>query len=71
MTTTSHPHPITDRNGRIMFRCSACDEPLTTDDFFDLGLRFPDDGETQDDYFTAELLDGLKHTDCSRALAAG
>ena len=69
--TTTQPHAITDRCGRIMFRCSTCDEALTNDDFFDLGLRFPDDGETQDDYFTAELLDGLKHTDCARARVAG
>ena len=69
MTTTSHP--ITDRYGRIMFRCAACDEPLITDDFFVLGLRFPDDGETQDDYFAAQLLDSVAHLDCSRARIAG
>lgn len=62
---------ILDRNGRVMFVCSQCGQPVTVDDFFDLGLRLPDDGETRDDYFSAELLDDLSHIDCSRAKRAG
>lgn len=62
---------ILDRNGRVMFVCSLCSGPVTTDDFFELGLRLPDDGESQDDYFSAELLDDLSHVDCNRAKAAG
>ncbi len=69
MTTTSHP--IADRHGRPIFPCGKCGGPITTDDFFDLGLRFPDDGESQDDYFTAELLDNINHSDCARASQAG
>ena len=68
MTTTSHP--ITDRHGRPIFSCVTCGQPLTSDDFFDLALRFPDDGESQDDYFAAELLDSISHSDCSRAANA-
>ena len=62
---------IIDRHGRVLFRCSHCDEPITGDDFFDLSLRLPDDGETQDDYFSAELLDDLSHPRCVRTKAAG
>ena len=62
---------ILDRNGRVMYFCSRCHQPVTTDDFFELGLRLPDDGETQDDYYSAELLDDLRHVDCSRAQQAG
>ena len=69
MTTTSRA--IADHHGRIIFRCPACGEPLTADDFFDLGLRLPDDGETRDDYFAAELLDDLSHATCSRARIVG
>jgi hypothetical protein len=68
--TTASPKIITDRFGRPMFSCSDCGRPLTTDDFFDLALRLPDDGESQDDYYAAELLDGISHIDCSRAAQA-
>jgi len=68
LTTTAHE--ITDRAGRPMFGCARCGQPLTTDDFFDLNLRFPDVGETQDDYFAAELLDDISHSDCSGAARA-
>lgn len=69
MTTTSDA--ITDRFGPAIFTCSKCGEPITTDDFFDLGLRFPDDDESQDDYFAAEFVDSISHSDCSRAARAG
>jgi hypothetical protein len=63
--------PILDRFGRVMFTCTDCGEPLSSDDFFDLNLRFPDPGESQDDYYTAELLDGVSHRVCSEARRAG
>lgn len=69
MTTTRNA--IRDRDGRVMFNCSRCGQPFTADDLFDLGLRLPDDGETQDDYFSAELLDDLSHVDCAHAQRAG
>ena len=69
MATTASP--MLDRFGRVMFTCSDCGEPLTTDDFFDLALRFPDPGESQDDYFTAELLDSVSHLSCTEARRAG
>ena len=53
-----------------MFTCAMCGGLLTTDDFFELALRFPDDGESQDDYFAAELLDSISHSDCNRAAHA-
>ena len=67
----THATPIVDRLGRVMFSCTDCGEPLTTDDFFDLALRFPDPGESQDDYYAAELLDGISHLACSEARRAG
>jgi hypothetical protein len=68
MTTTSNA--ILDRFGKAMFTCSDCGAALTLDDFFELALRFPDSGESQDDYFAAELLDGISHADCSLARAS-
>jgi hypothetical protein len=68
---TTARNAILDRQGRVMYVCSCCGHPMATDDFFELGLRLPDDGETQDDYFSAELLDDLRHEDCSRAQQAG
>jgi hypothetical protein len=62
---------ILDRQGRVIFTCSSCGEPITNDDFFDMGLRLPEDGETQDDYFSTELLDELSHTRCTREKRAG
>jgi hypothetical protein len=46
------------------FPCDHCSRPLTYDDFVDLGLRPPDERETRDDYFDAELLDSLAHANC-------
>lgn len=63
--------PILDRFGRVMFTCADCGNPLSTDDFFDLNLRFPDPGESQDDYYTAELLNAVSHRACSEARRAG
>jgi hypothetical protein len=68
---TNTRNAILDRQGRVLFRCSSCLEPITMDDFFELGLRLPDDGETEDDYFSAELLDELSHTHCTDAKRAG
>ena len=68
MTNTAHA--IADRLGRPMFTCATCGRPITTDDFFDLALRSPDDGESQDDYFAAELLDCISHSECTRAAHA-
>ena len=56
---------------RFTLTCSSCGLPITTDDLFDLELRTPDDGESQDDYFSAELLDDLTHANCIRAKGAG
>jgi len=57
---------ICDRDGLVMFYCSACGEPLAEGDFYDQGLRLPDFGETRDEYCDAELLDGTTHYDCMR-----
>ncbi|MEX2246518.1 MAG: hypothetical protein WEC75_07505 [Dehalococcoidia bacterium] len=59
--------PVHDFKGRIMFVCVTCREPLTYDDFFQLGLRMPETDETRDDYCDAELLDNLAHAACLRA----
>ncbi len=62
---------IIDHQGRVLFACSSCGEPITADDFFEMGLRLPDDGETQEDYFSAELLDDLSHASCAQEKRAG
>ena len=61
---------IVDHHGKAIFVCADCGEPITADDLFDLGLRAPDDGESRDDYFAAELLDGLSHVACTRGTQA-
>jgi hypothetical protein len=33
-------------------------------DFFHLGLRYPESGETAQDYLDTELIDELAHYDC-------
>jgi len=63
--------PILDEHGRVMFRCSTCDGAISVDDFFQLGLRLPERGESADDYRDAELLDRIDHADCSQAARAG
>lgn len=69
--TSSAREAIIDHQGRIMFYCSSCGTPLTKDDFFEIGLRLPDYGETAGDYAEAELLDTISHIDCLRAARAG
>lgn len=54
-----------------MFECTRCGEALTADDFFSLGLRLPDEGESRDDYCEAELMDDAAHRDCAAARRAG
>ncbi len=65
------PRPVLDRQGQTMFRCAACGLPLTEDDFFDLGLRLPEPGESRSEYCENELIDVLHHADCLRAKRAG
>lgn len=61
--------PVLDDRGRVMFVCRACREPISHDDFFALGLRLPDAGETRDEYRDAELIDEVEHEACARARA--
>ena len=63
--------PIVDFSGRIMFLCAACGAPMTRDDFFEIGLRLPDQGESREDYCDAELIDRITHVDCLRAARTG
>ena len=63
--------PILDGRGRVMFHCAVCGGAISTDDFFELGLRLPDYGESADEYRDAELLDRIDHVDCSKAARAG
>ncbi|MDP9237402.1 MAG: hypothetical protein M3P30_08410 [Chloroflexota bacterium] len=62
--------PVVDFYGRPIFVCSACGGPVTDDDFFELGLRYPEPGESKDDYRGAELLDQVDHVDCRKAARA-
>lgn len=62
--------PVVDEHGAIMFVCRACGIALTDDDFFALGLRMPERGESRDDYCDAELLDEISHLECIAAVTA-
>ena len=64
-------NPILDEHGRVMFRCGACGAALNVDDFFQLGLRLPDRGESAAEYFDAELLDRIDHVACVGSARAG
>ena len=57
-------HAVVDEHGAVMFACPTCGRPLTEDDFFDLGLRLPERGESRPDYLDAELLDDVLHLEC-------
>lgn len=68
--TSAMGDAVVDYHGRIMFLCGACGAPITKDDFFELGLRLPDNGESTDDYCEAELIDVITHLDCLKAARA-
>jgi hypothetical protein len=68
--TSATGDAVVDYHGRIMFFCAACGAPITKDDFFELGLRLPDNGESRDDYCEAELIDAITHLDCLKAARA-
>ncbi len=59
--------PVLDQHGRVMFLCGHCGAPISQNDFFDLGLRLPDMGETKGEYCDAELISSIEHVDCLRA----
>ncbi len=63
--------PILDEHGRVMFRCGACGAALNVDDFFRLGLRLPERGESLSEYFDAEVLDRIDHIACVSSTRAG
>ena len=58
---------VQDRRGAPLFRCSLCGAPLTVVDFGRQALRYPESGETAQDYLDAELIDELSHYDCVSA----
>jgi hypothetical protein len=68
MNTTTEP--VLDAAGRRMFECRECGRALTVDDFFVLGMRLPERGETRDDYCDAELIDSVRHAVCPGAPTA-
>jgi len=67
----AHTSPVLDQHGRVMFQCGHCGTPISQNDFFDLGLRLPDMGETKEEYCDAELINTVEHVDCLRADRAG
>jgi hypothetical protein len=69
--TSSTRDAVVDYRGRIMFYCGVCGSPITKDDFFNLGLRFPEPDESKDDYCESELVDSVTHPACLRASRAG
>lgn len=58
---------LRDQRGAPLFRCSVCGGPLSVVDFFHQGLRYPESGETAQDYLDTELIDELAHHDCVSA----
>ena len=64
------PAPIVDHHGAVMLVCRACGRALTEDDFFELGLRLPERGESREDYRDAELIDEVAHIECAAAATA-
>ncbi len=62
--------PVIDCRKQVLFSCSGCGSPLTHDDFFELGLRLPDSGESRDEYCESELIDDVSHTRCLRSRAS-
>ena len=55
---------LRDQRGAPLFPCSVCGAPLTLSDFGRQGLRYPDSGETAQEYLDTELIDRLTHYDC-------
>ena len=62
--TTSSGTVIRDTHALPMFHCSRCGEAMTQEEFFALGMRLPDTGESRDDYCDTELLDAVTHLGC-------
>lgn len=50
---------------------AACGAALGVDNFFQLGLRLPERGESAAEYFDAELLDRIDHIACVSSARAG
>ena len=61
--------PMTDFRGVVFFQCATCGLGLNERDFYELGMRIPDWGESRDEYCDAELIDDVTHSDCQRARA--
>lgn len=66
MTTNAHDQ-LLNIDGRVMFYCRDCREPITREDIFELSLRLPEEGESRDEYMEAELIDDIRHLRCIRA----
>ncbi len=49
------------------FVCAVCGVALSEDDFFALGLRQPEPGETREEYAEAELVDEIIHRACAES----
>jgi len=62
--TTSSGTEIRDTHALPMFDCSRCGEAMTQEEFFALGMRLPDTGESRGDYYDAELIDSVTHLAC-------
>jgi hypothetical protein len=68
----AEPHEVVrDYRGQELLRCTHCGRALTHAEFYDLGLRLPEAGESCDDYYDAEVLDSATHPACVEAVRAG
>ena len=71
MSPNSDPQAVLDRLGRAVLLCASCHAPLSADDFFELGMRLPDHGETREEYIDDELIDYVSHPRCPLGKQAG
>lgn len=58
LDTTTNARP------EALFTCPICGRPVLESDYFELGMRPPDPGETRDEYCDAELVDEIQHAAC-------
>jgi hypothetical protein len=55
---------VCDYRGEPVLHCSTCGRALSVAEFFELGLRPLDSGESREEYCDAEVIDSVTHTAC-------
>lgn len=60
---------VRDPLGQVFMACAVCGGPLRKEDFWEAGLRLPENGEPAAEYCDAELVDALSHAACAASTA--